>query len=60
MPRPVLRGVVVGGLTLAFLVARLVGWSKGGHQPGQLELFLQVLVLLGAFYLVASRVTRKR
>ncbi|MGH7765291.1 MAG: hypothetical protein ACREOM_12840 [Candidatus Dormibacteraceae bacterium] len=58
--RPLLGAVVLGCLTLSFLVARVIGWGPRGHQPGSLEVLLQFVVLLGACFLVASRVTGKR
>ena len=45
-------------ISLAFLVAMIVTSGPGGHHASALELTVQVIVLVGAFVLVAGRVAR--
>jgi hypothetical protein len=55
---PLAVAVVIGGLAIAFLVALVFGATPSGHHAGAVELAIQVLVLVGALLLVASRVAR--
>jgi hypothetical protein len=55
---PLVVAVITGGLAVTFLVALVLGVTQGGHQAGAVELAIQVLVLVGAFLLVAGRVAR--
>jgi hypothetical protein len=49
---------LIGGTAIAFLIALVLGATPGGHQAGAVELTIQVLVLVGAFLVVADRVAR--
>jgi hypothetical protein len=45
-------------ISLAFLVAMIVTSGPGGHHASAVELTVQVIVVVGAFVLVAGRVAR--
>jgi hypothetical protein len=55
---PFVIAAVIGGAALAFLIPLVLGATPGGHRAGAVELTIQVLVLVGAFLLVAGRVAR--
>ena len=56
--RPILRALALIGLAAALLVAVILGSAPGGHQATAVEWTVQVLILFGAFLMVASRAAR--
>jgi hypothetical protein len=48
----------VVGLAAALLVGLVLGSAPGGHQATAVEWTIQVLVLFGAFLMVAGRAAR--
>ena len=56
--RPVLGVLAIFGLVAGLMVALVIG-GPGGHQATAIEWIIQVLVLLGAVFLLASRMRRR-
>jgi lipopolysaccharide export LptBFGC system permease protein LptF len=56
--RPVLVAVALFGLLIGFLVALVIGTAPGGH-PVAVAWTIQVLVLVGAVFLLAGRRRRR-
>lgn len=56
--RPVLIAVALVGLLIGFLVALVIGTAPGGHATA-VEWTIQVLVLVGAVFLLAGRGGRR-
>jgi hypothetical protein len=56
--RPVLGVVAIFGLLVGFMVALVIG-GPGGRQATAIEWMIQVLVLVGAVFLLASRMRRR-
>jgi hypothetical protein len=48
----------LAGLGAAFLVAVVLGSAPGGHVATAVEWMIQILILVGAFLMVASRAAR--
>ena len=54
----VLGALALVGLAAAFLVAIVLGSAPGGHKAIAVEWTIQVLILFGAFLMVAGRAAR--
>jgi hypothetical protein len=55
---PLLGALAVVGLAAALLVGLVLGSAPGGHQATAVEWTIQVLILFGAFLMVAGRAAR--
>jgi hypothetical protein len=55
---PLLGALAVVGLAAALLVGLILGSAPGGHQATAVEWTIQVLILFGAFLMVAGRAAR--
>jgi hypothetical protein len=56
--RPLLGALTLVGLAAALLVALVLGSAPGGHQATAVEWTIQILILFGAFWMVAGRAAR--
>ena len=56
--RPLLGALALVGLAAAFLVAFVLGSAPGGHRATAVEWTIQVLILFGAFLMLAGRAAR--
>lgn len=56
--RPILIAVALIGLLIGFLVALFIGTAPGGYASA-VEWTIQVLVLVGALFLLAGRMARR-
>jgi hypothetical protein len=57
--RPHLLGALAFiGLAAAFVVAMVLGSAPGGHQATAVEWTVEILILVGAFLMVAGRAAR--
>ncbi|HEY0830432.1 MAG TPA: hypothetical protein VGE99_04765 [Candidatus Dormibacteraeota bacterium] len=55
--RPVLGVLAIFGLTVGLMVALVIAWDA--HQATAFGWMIQVLVLVGAAFLLASRIKRR-
>ena len=55
---PLLGALAAVGLAAALLVGLVLGSAPGGHQATAVEWTIQVLILFGAFLMVAGRAAR--
>ena len=56
--RPVLGALALIGVAAAFLVAIVIASAPGGHQATAVAWMIQILILFGAFLMLAGRAAR--